>query len=50
MRIDADLRDKALHIAEQRDLSLAKIVRDHLKQLVADYEAKHGEIKLPEQS
>jgi len=46
MRIDATLRDKALHIAEELDQSLAKMVRDHLKQIVADYEAKNGEIKL----
>jgi len=49
MRIDAELRDKALHVAEHLDLSLAKMVRDHLKQIVADFEVQHGEIKLPAQ-
>lgn len=48
MRIDATLRDKALYIAEEKEMSLAKLVRDHLKELVADYEEKKGPIKLEE--
>lgn len=48
MRVDATLRDKALLVAEQNDLSLAKVVRDFLKSYVAEYEAKNGEIKLPD--
>lgn len=47
LRLDAAIRDKALHVAEQNEVSLAKVVRDFLKGYIAEYEAANGAISLP---
>jgi hypothetical protein len=48
MRLDSTIRDKALYVAEQSDDSLAKVVRNFMKEYVAAYEKEHGPIVLPE--
>ncbi|MCC3159710.1 hypothetical protein LJ737_20885 [Hymenobacter sp. 15J16-1T3B] len=47
LRMTAELKAKAAHVADSRYMSLAGFIDSLLREAVADYEAKHGPISLP---
>lgn len=48
MKVEADLREKAMIAAYREHSDLSKEVRKFMERLVAESEAKHGPILLPE--
>lgn len=48
LRMSAELKAKAAHVADSRYLSLAGFIDSLLREAVAAYEKDHGAIPLPE--